>query len=530
MSNEIQLTKRWQGLHYQADLRFARMRNVVFTPRISRGEMATIDGMARYFKFKSPEEVVAEAAALGQSIALSANLAPLFRPVAIGPFTAGNRLVVQPMEGCDGTLDGRPDELTFRRYRRFGGGGAKVIWGEATAVCDEGRANPRQLLAAEHTAAGLEQILRECRQAHREACSSDSDLVVGLQLTHSGRYSHKKPLLATHDPVLDPLTRDRSTGRFVDGSHPVLTDDDLQRIEDQFVAAAKLAAKIGYDFVDLKQCHRYLLSELLAATNRAGDYGGSLDNRTRLVRNVVGRIRSEVPDLIVATRMNGYDGIPYRGEGEGENCIGRPCPHELPLATAFGTSRQNHLAEDLAEPIAVARVLRDCGVCLINVSMGNPFSNPHVVRPAEFPPVDGYHAPEHPLLGVLRHFRIAREIQAAVPEIPVVGSGYSWLQDFAPHAAAANVAAGDVALAGFGRATLAQPDFARALAGSSQLDRKRICRTFSYCTALMRAKDHPLGQYPTGCPPFDKDVYGPIWKELGAEGPKQVAPAGRDVH
>jgi 2,4-dienoyl-CoA reductase-like NADH-dependent reductase (Old Yellow Enzyme family) len=474
--------------------------------------------MARYFKYKSAEEVVADAAALGHALALSADLAPMFRPVTIGHRTVGNRLLVQPMEGCDGTFDGRPDELTFRRYRRFGAGGAKVIWGEATAVCDEGRANPRQLLAAEHTAAGLEQMLGECRTAHRQACGGDGDLLVGLQLTHSGRYSHRKPLLATHDPILDSMTRDSASGKCVDSSYPILTDDELKRIEDQFVAAAKLAARIGFEFVDLKQCHRYLLSELLAATNRPGLYGGGLENRTRLVRNIVGRIRSEIPGLMIATRMNAYDGIPYRGEVEGENFIGHPCPHELPLVTAFGTDRHNHLLEDLTEPIAVARRLREWGVAMINVSLGNPYSNPHVVRPAEFPPVDGYHAPEHPLIGVARHFRIARQIQAAVPEVPVVGSGYSWLQEFAPQAAAANVGAGDVALAGFGRATLAHPDFARALAEEGRLNRKQICRTFSYCTALMRAKDHPLGQYPTGCPPFDKEVYGPIWKELEGMG------------
>src|SRR5262245_33014516 len=159
--------------------------------------------MARYFKFKSSEEVVAEAAALGHEIALSADLTPLFCSVKIGALTAGNRLLVQPMEGCDGTLDGRPDELTYRRYRRFGAGGAKVIWGEATAVCDEGRANSRQLLAAEHTTDGLESMLRECRQAHCETCGSDGDVIVGLQLTHSGRYGYRKPLLATHDSILD---------------------------------------------------------------------------------------------------------------------------------------------------------------------------------------------------------------------------------------------------------------------------------------------------------------------------------------
>ena len=291
-----------------------------------------------------------------------------------------------------------------------------------------------------------------------------------------------------------------------------LSGDDLERIEDQYVEAARWTSKIGADFIDLKQCHRYLLSELLAAKNRPGKYGGSLENRTRLVRNVILRIREELPDLVIASRMNAYDGIPYRGEGP--EFVGRPCPHSLPLQVAFGTDPHNHLREDLSEPIELARLLRDWGVQLLNVSAGNPYANPHVLRPAEFPPVDGYHAPEHPLLGVLRHFRIARRIQAAVPDVPVMGSGYSWLQEFAVHAAAANVAGGDVAIAGFGRATLAHPDFAKYLHEHGQLNRKTVCRTFSYCTNLMRAKDHPLGQYPTGCPPFDKETYGPLWNEV----------------
>jgi len=188
--------------------------------------------MARYFKFRSADEVALQAASMGHSLEVSADFSPLFAPLAIGQLTAGNRLLVQPMEGCDGTLDGRPDELTFRRYRRFGAGGAKVIWGEATAICEAGRANPRQLLAAEHTAAGLEQMLRECRQAHCESCGHDRDLVVGLQLTHSGRYSFRKPLLATHDPILDPLTHYSAAGRCVAAEDPLLSDDDLKRIED----------------------------------------------------------------------------------------------------------------------------------------------------------------------------------------------------------------------------------------------------------------------------------------------------------
>src|SRR4051794_8763731 len=177
--------------------------------------------MARYFKFHSLDDIRAEVERLGLSLRFQEDFAPLFRPVRIGSLTAGNALCIQPMEGCDGTLDGRPDELTFRRYRRFGAGGAKLIWGEATAVVPEGRANARQLVFNEANAADFERLLRECRQAHREACGSDDDLLVGLQLTHSGRYSYPRPLLAFHDPLLDPRTiLDRASGQTVDAAYP----------------------------------------------------------------------------------------------------------------------------------------------------------------------------------------------------------------------------------------------------------------------------------------------------------------------
>jgi 2,4-dienoyl-CoA reductase-like NADH-dependent reductase (Old Yellow Enzyme family) len=471
--------------------------------------------MPRFFRYKSPEDLVAEAAGLGQAMLISNDFSALFEPVSIGPKTAGNRLAIQPMEGCDGTLDGFPGELALRRYRRFGAGGAKIIWAEATAIADEARANPRQLWINDRTASSIEKMLVGCREAHRDTFGSDDDLVVGLQLTHSGRFSYRKPLLASHDPILDPLTIDSSKGIPVDDSYPLLSDDDLKRIEDQYLCAARLVEKIGVDFVDLKQCHRYLLSELLAANTRKGDYGGSLENRSRLVRHVIERIRDELPDLVIASRFNGYDGIPYRRGTK--NGVGEPYPHETPLRSAFGTDPLNHAQEDLTEPVKIVRWMADWGVRLLNVSAGNPYSNPHVVRPAEFPPVDGYDAPEHPLLGVLRHFRITRVIQAAVPDVPVVGSGYSWLQDFAIHAAAANVAERQVAIVGMGRAALAHPDFASTLESEGCLNRKQVCRTFSYCTNLMRSKDHPLGQYETGCPPFDKEVYGPLWKEASSK-------------
>ncbi len=479
--------------------------------------------MAHFFKYKTADEIVVNAKQLGLShITATDDLSVMFTPLSVGGRIVGNRWAIQPMEGCDGTLDGAPDELTFRRYHRFGAGGAKLIWGEATAIADDARMNPRQLWLHDGTAAAIERMLAECRQTHRDACETDRDLLVGLQLTHSGRFSFRRPLLATHDPILDPLTKDKSTGHFLDGSYPLLSDSDLQRIEDQYLVAAKLAAKIGCDFIDLKQCHRYLLSELLAAKNRPGEYGGSLENRTRLIRNVIHRIRTELPGLLIASRFNAYDSIPYRGAGD--EFIGEPCSHSLPLVTAFGTDANDHRHEDLTEPLQLARWLREWGVSLLNVSMGNPYANPHVVRPAEYPPVDGYKSPEHPLFGIDRHFRIAARVQQEVSDVPVIGSGYSWLQEFMPHIAAANVASSQIAMVGLGRGTLSQPDFAKQLQDNGRLDRKRICRTFSYCTNLMRTKDHPLGQYATGCPPFDKEVYGPLWKEAEAKLVKKPTP------
>jgi 2,4-dienoyl-CoA reductase-like NADH-dependent reductase (Old Yellow Enzyme family) len=468
--------------------------------------------LAHYFKFRSRGELEAECRRLGLDLRFQDDLTPLFRPVALGPLRAGNALCIQPMEGCDGTPDGKPGELTLRRYRRFGAGGAKLIWTEASAVVEEGRANTRQLLLTDPNAGDFETMLRLCRQAHREAFGSDGELVVGLQLTHSGRYSYQRPLLACHDPALDLRTRIEPDGpATVDAAYPLLDDDYLRSLVDRYVAAARLAWKIGFQFIDIKQCHRYLLSELLAARTRPGMFGGSLENRTRLARDIIRAVRAEVPGLVVASRLNVYDGIPYRkGRDRG---TGEPCPHSLPLECAWGTSAGDPLTPDLTEPTWWIGEMACLGVAFVNISMGNPYASPHLVRPFEYPPPDGYETPEHPLAGVARHFRLAEQLQRQFPHLPMVGSGYSYLQEHLFHAAAANLADGRVRVIGVGRAALPQPDFARQLLDHGCLDRKRTCRTFSYCTALMRAKHNDLGQFPTGCPPFDKEVYGPIWEQ-----------------
>jgi 2,4-dienoyl-CoA reductase-like NADH-dependent reductase (Old Yellow Enzyme family) len=471
-----------------------------------------IHEMARFFKFHSLADLQAESTRLGLDLRFSDDLSPLFRPVNIGKLRVGNSLCIQPMEGCDGTLDGRPDELTFRRFVRFGAGGAKLIWGEATAVSEDGRANPRQLHLNEKTAPDFHLMLEACRQAHRKASGNDDDLAVGLQLTHSGRYSYRRPLIVFHDPLLDPRTIvDKASGKTVDSDYPLLDDDYLKRLADQYVAAARLAHQVGFQFIDIKQCHRYLLSELLAAKTRPGPYGGSLENRTWLAREIIERIRDEVPGLVIGTRLNVFDSIPFRKRASDN--MGEPCPWRAPVRSAWGTREDDPLHPDLSEPIQWIGEMARLGVAVVNISMGNPYASMHIIRPFEYPPPDGYESPEHPLAGVDRHFRLAAQLQQAFPDLPMVGSGYSYLQEYLFQAGAANVRDGRITFVGVGRAALPQPDFARQLMEHGKLDRKRVCRTFSYCTALMRAKHNDLGQFATGCPPFDKEVYGPIWEE-----------------
>ncbi len=212
----------------------------------------------------------------------------------------------------------------------------------------------------------------------------------------------------------------------------------------------------------------------------------------------------------MATRLNVFDCVPFRKRPGGDD--GEPCPWQPPVLSAWGTSAEQPLKSDLTEPLTYVEELRQLGVALVNVSMGSPYATPHVARPFEYPPPDGYETPEHPLHGVARHFALAGQVQQRFPDLPVVGSGYSYLQEFLPQAGAANISAGRVTFVGVGRAAFAQPDFVRQLQEHGRLDRKRVCRTFSYCTALMRAKHNEQGQFATGCPPFDKEVYGPIWE------------------
>ncbi|HQR08609.1 MAG TPA: NADH:flavin oxidoreductase [Gemmatales bacterium] len=459
--------------------------------------------MALYFKYKTLDDLRSEFTRLRLDLSAQDDLSPLFHPITIGNITLGNRLCIHPMEGCDGTYDGYPGELTHRRYQRFGAGGAKLIWGEAAAVIHEARANPRQLIASAAHQSELARLVEITRQAHRQTFGNDHDLLLGLQLTHSGRYSFQQPLLGCHDPLLDVRLKPGA-------AFQLLSDDDLKRLEDAFVAAAHVAHQAGFQFVDIKQCHRYLLNELLSARTRPGPYGGSYENRTRLARNMIQRIKHEIPSLLIASRLNLFDGLPFHKH---DHDLGRPDVCSLPLQNYWGTEPKQPDQADLSEPLRWVAEMRLLGVCMVNLTMGNPYASPHYLRPFEYPPPDGYQTPEHPLIGVHRHLSLAAQIQQSQLDLPCIGSGYSWLQEHLFQVGASQVQKGKVSLVGVGRGSLAQPDFAKQLMEHGKLDRKRVCRTFSYCTALMRSKHNTEGQFTTGCPPFDKEIYGPIWKE-----------------
>jgi 2,4-dienoyl-CoA reductase-like NADH-dependent reductase (Old Yellow Enzyme family) len=340
----------------------------------------------------------------------------------------------------------------------------------------------------------------------------DDDLVVGLQLTHSGRWSYRKPLIAVRSPLVDKITYlDKKKGIKIPEDYPVLTDDYLERLEDLYVEAAKRAHRIGFQFVDVKQCHTYLLNELLGARTREGNYGGSWENRTRFVRNVIQKIQNEVGhDLVIASRINVHDGIPYHLNPE--TGAGEPLPFQAPYHDGFGNDAQNPLKEDLTEPKMLVGLLQSLGVKMVNVSMGSPYFNPHVGRPFEKPPSDGYESPEHPLVGVDRHFRLTAEIQQAFPDIVVIGTGYSWLQIYLINAAETNLRRKRATIVAIGRGALAYPDFAKDAIEEGHLTGKKVCLAVSYCTSLMRAKGNELGQFPAGCVPRDS-LYAPIYKE-----------------
>ncbi|MEW5899925.1 MAG: hypothetical protein AB1715_00500 [Acidobacteriota bacterium] len=438
------------------------------------------------FRFKDRASLERKISELGLDIPLSDDISILFSPVDVAGRTLPHRFVVLPLEGGDADFSGTPSDLSFRRYRRFSEGGSSLIWFEATAVNARGRSNPRQFWINSESKDEFRRLTKETRLAARRKFGSASELFLILQLTHAGRFARSEgksaPVIAQRNPVLDALLK-------LPTDFPLIADSALDALQEDYVASAKLAREAGFDGVDIKACHGYLVSELLGSFTRAGSkYGGSLANRSRFLVETAGKIRARVPGLVVASRLNVFDAL--------------PSPYGFGSAAAYPAS------PDLSEPIELVGKLKRHGFSLLGVSLGVPAYQPHYGRPYDQPLLGQELPDEHPLVGVARWLRLTAELQKAFPGYPLVGGGYSWLRQFFPHVAAAMVESGKASLIGLGRGALAHPAWVSELAETGRLGRTRVCVACSKCSQLLREGG------PVGCPVLDSEIYRDEYREV----------------
>ncbi len=412
--------------------------------------------------------------------------------------TIGNSLCILPMEGWDGTTDGKPSIHTKRRWKHFAISGAKLLFGcEAVAVNPEGRANPNQLMINEANFTDFVDLYNMLISEHEAQFGNSDDFLVGLQLTHSGRFckpndkKNLEPKILYKHPVLN--------AKFGLGDdYPVLTDEYIDNLIQDYIKAAVLAQKAGFKFVDIKHCHGYLGHEFLSSYDRPGKYGGSFENRTRFLRDIVSGIKKAAPGLQIGIRLSAFDWQPFKA---GENGEGEPSV-QGEYNYSFGGTKDG-LSEDLNETFEFLRLAQSLGVELICITAGSPYYNPHIIRPALFPPSDGYLPPEDPLIGVARQIKATAEIKSAFPELTIIGSAYSYLQEWLPNVAQAVLEEGKTDMVGFGRMVLSYPEMPADMIAGEVMKRKKICRTFSDCTT------GPRNGMISGCFPLD-----PYYKEM----------------
>lgn len=479
--------------------------------------MSAQPGFIRIPSLKTPEAFRAHAASLGLDLPCDDSIlvgaaSPLAREasdVRINGKVVANRWAVQPMEGWDGTTSGGITEDVVRRWQRFGESGAKLICGgEAMAVCPEGRANPRQLIINEANQTGLAHLCQVAREAHARHAGRSDDLVIGFQLTHSGRFCRPEanaapaPRVAFRHPILDRRFR-------VERDDQVLRDEEIAGLIRLYVAAARIAWRAGADFVDLKHCHGYLLHEFLGAHQRPPPYGGSFENRTRILRELVAGIRADGNPIDIGVRLSAFDVVPYRPDPE-RSVPGRPGPgipepfaECLPYRFGFGVHPDRPMEPDLAESFEFMELCRQLGVKILNLTAGSPYYNPHIQRPAAYPPIDGYLPPEDPLVGVARQVQAARALKARAPaDMLLIGSAYSYLQDYLPHVAQAVLRQDWIDIVGIGRSVLSYPRMLADAVQHGRLESKLVCRTFSDCTTA------PRNGLVSGCYPLDRHYAG----------------------
>lgn len=436
--------------------------------------------MHERFRFKNKDELIFKVRQLGFELPFSEDLSSLFEPVLLGDHRLKNRLVVQPMEGYDSKSDGSPSDLTLRRYFRYAEGGSSIIWLEAVSVASMGRSNPGQLWLHRENLKYFKYLTDEIR---KQASVRGFDPLLVIQLTHSGRYSKPEGKPAPLVPALNAL--------LDKGSEHVLSDDELMRIQDQFIESSVLSRLAGFDAIDIKACHGYLVHELLSCRERKRSLFGGLrtEGRFRFLLETIDRIKNEVPDMLVTPRLCIWDGYPG----------------------GFGTAEDN-LQADYSEPDLLVRQLVSRDIRLLNLTMGSPYYNPHVVRPFDNPVPGQRHPDENPLEGVMRMINGISRVQKKYPELLVTGSAYSYLRQFAPNVGAAVLKDHGASFIGFGRNSFAYPSMPRDLMEKGFADPRKVCTACSGCSRL-------IGNLrPGGCVIRDKEIYGKELKKLIADG------------
>ncbi len=464
--------------------------------------------LPEYLKVTTLGELYGEAQSLNLKLPRANDLTVLREPAFVGGLKVPNRFCVQPMEGCDAGLGGMPAALTFRRYRRYAEGGFGLIWLEATAVDGPSRSNPRQLWINRRNVKAFAELVQDIKQAGRQRWGHEA--VVILQLSHAGRYSQPEgvagPLIAHHELALD-----RQQG--IPADYPVVSDEYLDRLQETYLTAGGLAVEAGFDGVDVKACHGDLTAELLAAATRPGNYGGSLENRSRFLCETTAKLRAALHGTLLASRITVCTGVKY--------------------PFGFGQAGLDPRQVDTSEPVQLVRALQKAGVQLLNISAGNPSENksdkperslealakhPEKMVVTEHDPPEDDNMEGRPpcrpqgfarasLVRFMRQFEITKVIQRAVPAILVVSGGFSWFRHFLPTVAAGVIGEGGGAIIGLGRAALAYPDLPGDLIRSGHLEPDKCCLTCSACVQLI--KDG--GQ--AGCAIMDSEIYGAEYRQ-----------------
>ena len=489
--------------------------------------------LTRVASLKTVADFRAHVAALGLDLPcedqiVAGNSSPLAQPidgVIINGKRVGNRWAIHPMEGWDGTTTGGISEEMLRRWQRFGESGAKLIYGgEAMAVRPDGRANPNQIIITEENKTGIASLRETLVKAHAERYGKTDDLVIGFQLTHSGRFckpndkKRMEPRVAFRHPILDRKFNVTSDAQM-------FTDAEIEELIQCYIRAAQIAWDVGADFVDIKHCHGYLLHEFLGAHTRPGKFGGSFENRTRILRDIVAGIRASGNKIEIGVRLSAFDFVPFKPDpalsqpGKLGPGIPEDYSHTLPYRYGFGVNASNPVDYDLTETFQFAVLCVQLGIKILNLSAGSPYYNPHIQRPAAYPPSDGYQPAHDPLIDVARqldvvrrvkqHLRRGSEAESREPNTPstldprfstpiLIGTAYSYLQEYLPHIAQYVVRNGWTDMVGLGRMVLSYPNMLAEAVEKGSLTNKLICRTFSDCTTA------PRNGMISGCYPLDK--------------------------